>query len=174
MNRLAAERLTGIERLITILVARGVQPIFVLEDTEAAVGGAGRPEVADAFLGGPFRAFVTEIEAPCLVAMQTGFTNGDAFAELVASMRLVEIPPLTEATARDALAAIVANRLRQHDVADEAIDQLIAFYDETERNLRFTLAALQTPADYAADMRAEHRHRAYSGCRHRLGSRMTG
>ncbi len=39
-NRLAAERLAGLDRLITILVARDLQPVFVLEDTEAAIGGA--------------------------------------------------------------------------------------------------------------------------------------
>lgn len=52
-NRLAAERLAGLDRLITILVARELQPIFVLEDTEAAIGGADQPDVAAAFLAGP-------------------------------------------------------------------------------------------------------------------------
>lgn len=56
-NRLAAERLAGLDRLISILVARGVQPVFVLEDTEAAIGGADRPDLAAAFLAGPVRAF---------------------------------------------------------------------------------------------------------------------
>jgi hypothetical protein len=161
-DRLAAERLAGLDRLITILVARGRQPVFVLEDTEAAIGGADRPDIATAFLAGPVRAFLHEIEAPCLVAIQTAFAASDAFAQLAASTRIVEIPSLDEATARGALTSIVANRLQQHEVgdepasvlADEALDQLIAFYDETERNLRFTLAALQTAAEYAADMRA--------------------
>lgn len=85
----------------------------------------------------------------------------EAFAQLAAQMRLVEIPKLDDAKAREALDAIVANRLTQHDagndaravLTDETLDQLISFYDETERNLRFTLAALQTAAEYA-DMRA--------------------
>lgn len=40
-------------------------------------------------------------------------------------------------------------------LADEALDKLITFYDETDRGLRFTLAALQTAAEHAADVRAE-------------------
>lgn len=161
-NRLAAERLAGLDRLITILAARGLQTIFVLEDTEAAIGGADQPEVAAAFLAGPAQAFVTELETPSLIAIQTAFTTGQAFAQLAAQMRLVEIPRLDDTNARQALQAIVANRLEQHDaghdaravLADETLEQLIGFYDETERNLRFTLAALQTAAEYAADMRA--------------------
>jgi len=77
-------------------------------------------------------------------------------------MRLIEIPQLDDTNGRQATAAIVANRLEQHDagndpravLTDETLEQLIGFYDETERNLRFTLAALQTAAEYAADMRA--------------------
>jgi hypothetical protein len=162
-NRLAAERLAGLERLITILVARELQPVFVLEDTEAAVGGADRADVASAFLAGPVHAFVHEVQAPCLIAIQDAFRACDAFADLAAGMRLVEIPALDENHARDALAAIVANRLLQHDVSgeatavltEEALVQLIAFYDETDRSLRFMLAALQSAAEYAADMRAQ-------------------
>lgn len=36
--RLSTERLAGLDRLITILVARGLAPVFVMEDTEAIVG----------------------------------------------------------------------------------------------------------------------------------------
>lgn len=43
----------------------------------------------------------------------------------------------------------------QSVLADEALDKLITFYDETDRGLRFTLAALQTAAEHAADVRAE-------------------
>ncbi len=83
-------------------------------------------------------------------------------------MRLVEIPTLEDANARRALNAIVANRLAQHEapedpravIGEESLEQLIGFYDETERNLRFTLAALQTAAEYAADM---HAHRIGPG-----------
>ncbi len=134
-----------------------------MEDTEAAVGGAEHAEIASAFLSGPVHAFVHEVQAPCLIAIQDVFRVSDAFAQLAANMRLVEIPALDENHARGALAAIITNRLRQHDVSDaaeavltdDALTQLIAFYDETERSLRFMLAALQSSAEYAADMRAQ-------------------
>lgn len=162
-NRLARERLAGLDRLITILVARGLQPVFVLEDTEAAIGGADHPELADAFLTGPVRAFLTELDSPCLVAVQTTFTESDAYAQLAAQLRTIEIPTLTDTTAHQALDAIVANRLEQYEMAlepgavlaGEAAELLIGFYDETGQSLRFTLAALQTAAEYAADMRAQ-------------------
>ncbi|MGO8721738.1 MAG: hypothetical protein ACLQRM_03200 [Acidimicrobiales bacterium] len=161
-DRLASERLTGLDRLITILVARDLQPVFVLEDTEAAVGGAEETDIAAAFLSGPLHAFVHELEAPCLIAVQTAFQGSEAYKQLVASLRLVEIPALDEAHTSSGFGAIVANRLRQYQItdpadtiiADDALSLLIAFYDETERNLRFTLAALQSAAEYAAEMRA--------------------
>lgn len=162
-NLLASERLAGLDRLISILVARGLRPVFVLEDTEAAIGGADRPEMAEAFLTGPVHAFLNELESPCLIAIQTMFTYGDAYAQLAAQLRIIEIPIFTDATARQALNAIIANRLEQHDLAsdpaavlaDEVAEQLIGFYDETGHSLRHTLAALQSAAEYAADMRAE-------------------
>ncbi|MGA2163682.1 MAG: hypothetical protein ABSH36_04360 [Solirubrobacteraceae bacterium] len=162
-NQLAVERLAGLDRLITILVARDLQPVFVLEDTEAAIGGADQADLASAFLSGPVHAFVHELQAPCLIAVQTVFRRVDAFAQLAASLRVVEIPALDEAHSRSGLAAIIANRLRQHEIteraeaiiAEDALALLIAFYDETERNLRLTMAALQSAAEYAADTRAE-------------------
>ncbi|MBV9197205.1 MAG: hypothetical protein JO168_23975 [Solirubrobacterales bacterium] len=162
-NRLASERLAGLDRLITILVARRLQPVFVLEDTEAAIGGADQPEVAEAFLTGPVRAFVAELESPCLIAIQTLFTGSYAYAQIAAQLRVIEIPTLTDATAPEALPAIVNNRLEQYELAADAqavlapevTEQLIGFYDETGHSLRFTLAALQTAAEYAADMRAQ-------------------
>lgn len=162
-DRLASERLAGLDRLITILLARDLQPVFVLEDTEAAIGGTEDPELATAFLTGPVRAFVNELETPCLIAIQTVFTHGDAYAQLAAQLRTIEIPTLSDSTAHQALHAIITNRLQQYElesdpyavVADEVTEQLIGFYDETEHNLRFTLAALQAAAEYAADMRAQ-------------------
>jgi hypothetical protein len=161
-GRLAADRLAGLDRLITILVARELQPVFVLEDTEAAVGGADRAGVATAFMSGPLHAFVHELEAPCLIAVQSAFQGSEAYRQLVASLRLVEIPALDEAHTVTGFDKIVSNRLRQYEIAEpadsfisqEALTLLIAFYDETERNLRFTLAALQSAAEYAAEMRA--------------------
>jgi hypothetical protein len=162
-NRLASERLGGLDRLITILVARRLNPVFVLEDTEAAIGGADSAKVADAFLRGPVQAFANELDAVTLIAMQDVFKESPEFAQLTATMSLIEIPRLDTDRSRTALAAIMENRLNQHElesrpeqvVGDDAFELLLGFYDETDRNLRFSLAALQSAAEYANDMRAE-------------------
>jgi hypothetical protein len=130
-----------------------------MEDTEAAVGGADRAGVAEAFLSGPVHAFLTELECPSLIAIQTAFTGTDAYAQLLATMRPIEIPRLTDTAAVNGLHAIIANRLDQFELAaapnevleDGVTELLVAFYDETNTTLRFTLAALQTAAEYAAD-----------------------
>jgi Cdc6-like AAA superfamily ATPase len=98
-----------------------------------------------------------------LLAIQTTFTASRAYAQLAAQMRTIEIPTLTDATAPRALHAIIANRLEQYQLApepdavlaDDVTEQLVGFYDETGHSLRFTLAALQTAAEYAADMHAQ-------------------
>jgi hypothetical protein len=74
-------------------------------------------------------------------------------------MRPIEIPRLTDTAAVNGLHAIIANRLDQFELAaapnevleDGVTELLVAFYDETNTTLRFTLAALQTAAEYAAD-----------------------
>jgi hypothetical protein len=182
-GRLASERLAGLDRLISILTARELQPVFVLEDTEAAIGGADRPDLAAAFLAGPVRAFVTELETPSLIAIQSVFTESDEFAQLAAGMRIIELPALVDNIAHRALDAIIVNRLDQFElaagprdvIADEVLEPLISFYDEAGNSLRHTLAVLQTAAEYAADMRAErigagHLRAAASDWRGRIGS----
>lgn len=60
-----------------------------------------------------------------------------------------------------ALSAIAAHRLEVQSldfaigevVEDDALDALVAFYDEANRSLRLTLAALQSATDHAADRR---------------------
>ena len=180
-NPLAVDRLAGLERLITILVARELEPVFVLEDTEAAIGGAEDTKVAEGFLSGPLHAFVHEVRAPLLIAIQDVFTDLPAFAELAPGMALVEIPTLDRPRGRQALTAIIVNRLEQHELSSDArdligadgLDLLVGFYEEAGRNLRFTLAALQSGVEYAAEMRAEcvgtgHVRAAISDWRSRL------
>ncbi len=162
-DALATDRLAGLDRLISILVARDRRPVFVLEDTEAAIGGASREETAEAFLAGPVHAFVHEIDAACLIAIQDVFTTVPSFKELATSMALVDIPTLEKDDAAKALGAIIENRLTQHgfeipaaDVIDaDALEMLVSFYGEMRGNLRTTLAALQTAVEYAAEVGAD-------------------
>ena len=151
-NPLAVDRLTGLERLVGILVAHGRAPVFVAEDTEAAVG----TEAADGFFSGPVRAMVRELGAPCIIAVQTALAGSPEFKTLAPELQLVDVPSFPEGDAATALRRIVDARLEaygiEHDVLDgAALERLAAFYSEMDGNLRFTLAALQTAAGHAAD-----------------------
>lgn len=165
----AADRLAGLERLITILVARDIQPVFVFEDTEAAVGGADQLDTAEAFFAGPIRAFTREVDAPCIVAVQDAFATSRAFRELAPSMHLLELPTLDDHHAPGALRAIIDNRIASFEidatseaiVDSDALGQLIAFYDEAGHDLRFTLAVLQSAAEYAAGVGAPRIERGH-------------
>jgi hypothetical protein len=178
---LAADRLSGIERLISILVARGIQPIFVFEDTEAAIGSDGL-EAADAFLAGPVRAFAHEVDASCLVAIQDVFRDAPAFKQLAPGLALIDLPALNGERASRALRAIIDNRIAQQEIdttagsviGDDALDMLVGFYGETGQNLRLTLAALRSATDHAADNGADlietgHLRAATSEWRDRVG-----
>jgi hypothetical protein len=91
-DALAGDRLAGIDRLVGILASHGRQPVFVLEDTEAAVGGADRDEVIDGFFSGPIHAFVKEVDAACLLAVQDHIAEHPAFRALASSVAQIELP----------------------------------------------------------------------------------
>jgi hypothetical protein len=158
-NQLAGDRLAGLDRLITILVARGRQPVFVLEDTEAAVGGREREEVVEAFFDGPVRAFMNELEAPCLLAVQDRFTDCKAFNELAPSMHLISVPLFDVATAASVIRNVLDQRLDQFELqprssdvlSGESVSLLAEFYVETSGSLRHVLAAAQTASEHALD-----------------------
>ena len=166
-NRLGGERLAGLDRLISILVERGLEPTFVLEDTEAAVGGRGEQDLIEAFFAGPVTAFVQEVDAPCLIAVQDPLATAPAFLRLAPGLELIDLPKFPDAGA--ALSAVGAHRLSQHAldftvndvVGDDALEALVAFYDEANRSMRLTLAAWQSAADHAADMSAERLRAAH-------------
>lgn len=181
MNRLGSERLVGLERLIGILVARGQVPVFVLEDTEAAIGGRDDLTQVDRFLAGPLRAFVRELGAPSIVAVQSQIAASKEFRALAPELRIIEITSFADERVKEALHAIVAHRLAEHDlsiasdelIAADATEILASFYAETGGSLRHTLAALQTAADHAANAASEvvgapHTHAAVQEWRTRL------
>jgi len=158
-RQLAGERLAGLDRLISILVSRGLTPVFVLEDTEAAVGGREREEVAEAFFAGPVAAFMQEIEAPMLIAVQEVLTEAASFRRLAPSMHLIELPAFDRIHAAQALKAIAQHRLDAHDmatpvervVAADAVEALVSVYHEADQSFRVTLAVLQSSVEHTAD-----------------------
>jgi hypothetical protein len=158
-NPLAVDRLAGIDRLITILVSRGLRPVFVLEDTEAAIGGEDMA-VAEGFLAGPIHALVHEVDAACLVAIQDVFQSTEAFRNLAGSMALIDIPVLEGPELAPALRTIIDRRLALNEIDgatskevldEDALGLLVSFYGEEGGNMRNTLAALQSAAEYAAE-----------------------
>ena len=162
-ERLAGDWLGAVNRALAVLAYEGVQAVFVIEDTEAVVGGGAGDSVIDGFFEGPLRAFVQELAAPCLVAVQTHLTvDRPAFDRLAAVMEVIEIPHLRD-EARDALPRILARRLEVggagfalgEAIADDALDGLVQFYDDAQGDLRRTLAAAQDAAEDAAAMDAE-------------------
>ena len=114
----------------------------------------------DAFFAGPVTAFVQEVDAACMIAVQDPLAGAPAFRRLAPSLELVDLPAFPDAHA--VLNAIAAHRLTVHEldfavadvVGDDALDALVGFYDENNRSLRLTLAALQSATDHAADMAA--------------------
>jgi hypothetical protein len=162
-NKLAGEYLGGVNRAVAILRSQGITPVFVMDDTEAIVGGPDEPAVVEGFFTGPLHAFVQEIPAPCLVAVQTHLAAGPAYTRLAAGMEAIEIPHI-RAEARDTLCQILERCLvvgrfsfgLDEVLADDALDGLVQFYDDVGGDLRKTLAAAHGAAEEASDMRAEH------------------
>lgn len=161
-NALASDRLSGLDRLISILVYHGLKPVFVMEDTEAVVSGPSADTTAEAFFAGPVKAFLQEVDAPLLLAVQDHLTESAEFRELVPAMRRIDVPDLGD----DAGAAIetIARRRLSDAGLDVELDDLIsqgsvaalaAWYADSGRSLRHTLAALQSAAEHAENSGAD-------------------
>jgi energy-coupling factor transporter ATP-binding protein EcfA2 len=159
----AIDRLAGLERLIAILTARGRKPLFVLEDTEATIGGAD-PDDAERFFTGPVHAFVNELDASFLIAVQDVIASTRGFREMAGTFALVELPGLGEDEVVPALTRIIENRLGQHEepersadrlLSAEALQALASLYEESSANLRETLAVLQSACEYAYESGAD-------------------
>ena len=145
-------------RLVPILVHAGLTPVFVFEDTEATVGGGDdKRDRAEAFFTGPLSAFVSQVDSPTLVAIQSHLTAGSpAFDRLAPSLHRLAIPVLAE-KARSVVEAILTRRLDHAGIDMPASDLITApgldlladFYRETEGDLRRVLAATQDALDRA-------------------------
>jgi hypothetical protein len=153
--------LTG--RLVPILVEAGTTPVFVFEDTEATVGGGDDQIRAESFFAGPLSAFVDQVDAPSIVAVQTHLTESSrAFARLAPVVEQIKLPLLTE-LAGDALQAILARRIELAqmdrsvaDLIDEtALALLTEFYAHSDGDLRRVLAAAHEATEHAAGDQAE-------------------
>ena len=161
-GQLPGDRIAGLERLIQILVANDLTPVFVLEDTEAALGGDDRDRV-EGFFDGPIRAFMQEVDAPLLLAAQEHLTAAsDAFRRLEPAMSRIVLPRFEE-RAHEALVVILQHRVRLEEleldvrevIEDEAIEVFAESYRTTGGNLRLTLAAAHSATEYAVEARSD-------------------
>ena len=155
---LPVDGLHGLDRLVSIFVARDKNLVLVLEDTDAMAGGPG--EQAERFMGAVL-VLSRELTAPVVVAVQDHH-RGDAYDRLRQAAREITIPALPEA--EQALRRIIAHRLHRAELdnvpVDEIIDSpavtgLVSVYDESHRNLRQVLAVMQFALDHAVDEHAE-------------------
>lgn len=111
IDALAGDRLAGIDRLVSILVAAGTTPVFVLEDTEAAIGLGSEGDV-EAFFNGPVRAFISEVDAALLIAIQRRFVDeAPAYSELRPALIEIELPSMDLDTGTRAVRRIIDHRL---------------------------------------------------------------
>jgi hypothetical protein len=158
-ERLGGDYLLALNgRLVPTLAEAGTTPVFVFEDTEATVGGVDDRHRAEAFFAGPLSAFVDQVDAPTIVAVQTHLINGSrAFGRLAPVLELITIPLLSD-RARPAIETILARRteLAQPDaqlasiIDATALDALTEFYTQSDGDLRRVLAAAHEAAEHAA------------------------
>jgi hypothetical protein len=158
-QRLPGDHLLALSgRLVPILADAGITPVFVFEDTEATVGGGDEGDRAEAFFAGPLSAFVDQVDAPTVVAIQTHLTAGSrAFARLAPVLERLEIPLLDE-RARNVVERILTRRLQLAGIEAPltaifdaaALDALAEFYRQTRGDLRKLLAAAHEAADHSA------------------------
>jgi hypothetical protein len=163
-DRLEGEHLLALNgRLIPILEEGGITPVFVFEDTEATVGAEEGHESAEAFFAGPLSAFVDQVDAPTIVAVQTHLIDDSrAFGRLAPSLQRLTIP-LLENRARAVVDSILARRLEPAtlddalaSVFDQAgLDELADFYQSSGGDLRRVLAAVHEAAERASSDEAE-------------------
>jgi energy-coupling factor transporter ATP-binding protein EcfA2 len=145
-------------RLVPILADAGTTPVFVFEDTEATVGGPDDRQRVEAFFAGPLSAFVDQVGAPTLVAVQTHLIDGSrAFARLAPVLERLTIPLLSNRT-KHAIEAILTRRAELAElrvqitdiIEDMALDELAQFYRHSGGDLRRVLAAAHEATEHAA------------------------
>lgn len=158
-ERLGGDHLLALNgRLVPTLAEAGTTPVFVFEDTEATVGGADDRHRAEAFFAGPLSAFVDQVDAPTIVAVQTHLIDGSrAFGRLAPVLELIRIPLLDD-RARTAIETILGRRTELAQphaqlagiIDATALDALTEFYTQSDGDLRRVLAAAHEAAEHAA------------------------
>ncbi len=110
--------------------------------------------LAEAFFAGPLSAFVSQVDAPTIVAVQTHLIVGSpAFARLAPVLEQLTIPLLDD-LARPSVDVILTRRTETAGLGVEitdifegaALDELAKFYRNSNGDLRRVLAAAHEAA----------------------------
>jgi len=152
------DRLYGFDRLLGIFTYHGLVPVFVLEDTEAALGAGTEDATRDRFFTSSLGLLIREVDTPTVVAVQAQYVELDAYAELRPYLLEIAVP-LLDVRVEESLKAILARRLDFFDisatveelVAPETLPILAEFYAEKGGSIRHVLAALDVAAATAVD-----------------------
>ncbi len=136
----------GLESLRGIFEHQGIEPVFVIDDTDHWAGrGQEGIEVARAFFSNVLRPFAKNLGLRLLLAVHDHYRELKEYTAARDLLREFEVPALSPPAV--ALGRILAQRIGQSscDVArgevfdDSAIDRLEAEYDRLGRDLRKTL-----------------------------------
>lgn len=152
------DRLHGFDRLLGIFGHHGLIPVFVLEDTEAALGAGADEGTRDRFFTQSLMLMVHEIDTPTVVAVQDRYAELDAYNQLRPHVLEVTVPVLSDGV-EAGLTAILAKRLEFFEIdatvdgviAPEAMPALAQFYVDKQGSTRHVLAALDIAAATAVD-----------------------
>lgn len=156
------ERLSGLDRLLSMFTARELRPLFVIEDTEAMAGSPTSDETVTRFFAQSLHMIAREVDAPTLIAVQHELVSNAAYVELRGGMREVVVPVFEVPAA--ALRSIVEYRVTERastcaavdDIMnEEALDAFGAFYEGTGASIRHTLAAIAASVEHAAEAGAD-------------------
>ena len=136
----------GLENLRGIFEHQGIEPVFVIDDTDHWAGrGQEGIEVARAFFSNVLRPYAKNLDLRLLLAVHDHYRELEEYIATREFLREFEVPALSPPAA--ALGRILAQRIGQSSrnaalgevFEDGAIDRLEAEYDRLGRDLRKTL-----------------------------------
>lgn len=141
----------GLESLRGIFEYQGIEPVFVIDDTDHWAGrGHEGLAIARAFFGNVLRPYAKNLELRLLLAVHDHYRELEEYILARELLREFEVPALSPPAA--GLTRIIAQRIGQSScdaavqdvLEDGAIDRLEAEYDRLGRDLRKTLTIVYT------------------------------
>lgn len=141
----------GLESLRGIFEYQGIEPVFVIDDTDHWAGrGAEGIEIARAFFSNVLRPYAKNLDLRLLLAVHDHYRGLEEYIAARELLREFEVPALSPPAT--GLTRILAQRIGQSScnaavdevLEDGAIDRLEAEYDRLGHDLRKTLMIVYT------------------------------